>query len=258
MLQKRISLFLLFVLCLIILGLLRYLHATYEGFQQQQQQTVSLDTNPDAEAFFDFHGKVCDVWNQVIDAAMKSDQTPLDKEDYIQQLEAKQTPPAAFVRCETPLTASTDLQILANSIPSLQVYQNTLTFLVQEIQKILDQTTAALQGKSQESFVNLPPSFQAPFQCLQQQGTGLLQCTTQLQQVQPAAAGAATDPAANAAQQQQQLLQQILQQIQPIVAALPTLQESLQTAQTGLQKLNDYKQKAESGELVKDINVPST
>lgn len=265
MLQKRVTLFLLFVLLLSVLLVLRYLHKTYEGFQDQQAGE-SLASNPDAQQFFDFHGKVCDVWKQVIDAAMKSDQTPLDKEDYIQALEAKQTPPASFVRCETALTASMDLQTLANSIPDVSLYQNTLAFLNQEIQKILAQTEAALQGTSQESFVDLPPSFQAPFQCLQQPGSGLLQCTTQLQQVQPAAAGTAASGGANgaaaaaaaAAALQQELLQQVLQQIKPVVDDLPTLQVSLQTAQAGLQKLNDYKQKAESGELVNEIKVPSS
>jgi hypothetical protein len=251
MLQKHIPLFLLFVLCIGALVFLRWFAATYEGFQDQQATAAGLQQ---IQPFFDFHGKVCDVWNQVIDAAMKSDQTSLDKEDYIQQLEARQTPAATFVRCDTPLTASTDLQTLATRIPTLQVYQNTLAFLNTEIQKILDQTTAALQGKSQESFVDLPPSFQAPFQCLSQPGSSLLQCTTQLAAVQQ------TDASGSAAaqqQQQQQLLQQVLQQTSPIIAALPTLQVQLATAQAGLQKLNDYKQKAESGELVKEVNIPS-
>ena len=254
MLQKHVALFLLFLLALIVLFLLRYLHVTYEGFQDAQAPTT-LASDPDAQAFFDFHGKVCDMWNQVIDAAMKSDQTSLSKEDYIQQLEAKQTPPATFVRC-VPLTASTDLQILASSIPSLQIYETTLSFLNQEIQKILAQTEAALQGRSQESFVDLPPSFQAPFQCQQQPGSGLLQCTTQLQQVAPAASSATG--AAAASPTQAELLQQVEQQIQPIAAAIPSLQQSLQTAQAGLQKLNDYKQKAESGEIYKEVKLPST
>lgn len=259
MLQKHITLFLLFIVALAILFFLAYLRATYEGFQAAQAPET-LASDPDAQAFFTFHEQVCDMWNQVIDAAMKSDQTSLSKEDYVQQLEAKQSPPATFVRCDTPLTAGTDLQTLASSIPPLQVYQATLTFLNQEIQKILDQTTAALQGKSQESFVALPPSFQAPFQCSQQTGTGLLQCTTQLQQVQPAAAaGSSSSPAGNssAAQQQLELLQQVEQQIQPIAAAIPSMQQQLQTAKAGLQKLNDYKQKAESGEIYSEVKVPA-
>lgn len=259
MLQKRITLFLLLLVSVCALVFLRYLHTTYEGFQAAQAP-ATLASDPDAQAFFTFHGQVCDMWNQVIDAAMKSDQTSLSKEDYIQQLEAKQSPPTTFVRCDTPLTANTDLQTLASSIPPLQVYQNTLTFLNQEIQKILDQTTAALQGKSQESFVSLPPSFQAPFQCSQQPTTGLLQCTTQLQQVQPAAAAAAgnnSSAAASAAQQQLELLQQVEQQIQPIAAAIPSLQQQLEGAQAGLQKLNDYKQKAESGEIYSEVKVPA-
>jgi hypothetical protein len=261
MLQKHITLFLLFIVALAILFFLAYLRTTYEGFQAAQAP-ATLASDPDAQTFFTFHGQVCDMWNQVIDAAMKSDQTTLTQGDYIQQLEAKQSPPATFVRCDTSLTAGTDLQTLASSIPPLQVYQATLTFLNQEIQKILDQTTAALQGKSQESFVALPPSFQAPFQCSQQTGTGLLQCTTQLQQVQPAAAGNSSpagnsSSAASAAQQQIELLQQVEQQIQPIAAAIPSMQQQLQVAKAGLQKLNDYKQKAESGEIYSEVKMPA-
>lgn len=249
MLQKHVSLFLLFLLPLFVLLLLRWFAATYEGFQNQQDAASVLQQ---AQPFFDFHGKVCDTWNQVIEAAMKSDQTSLTQEQYTQQLEAKQTPPATFVRCDTPLTASTDLQTLATHIPTLQVYQATLGFLNTEIQKIQDQTTAALQGQSQQGFADLPPSFQAPFRCTTS-SNGLLQCTTQLTAVQPAAADASGSAAAN----QAQLLQQVQQQIQPILAALPTLQVQLQTATAGLQKLNDYKQKAESGELVNEIKIPS-
>jgi PAS domain-containing protein len=234
---------LLFVLSLFVLVFLWYLHRTYEGFQQAADGN-SLASNPDATAFFAFHGQVCDVWNQVIDAAMKSDQTTESKEDYLQALEAKQTPPASFLRCETALTANMDLQTLVNSIPDVSIYQNSLTFLNQEIQKILKQTEAALQGVSQEPFVDLPAAFQAPFDCQQQGAT--LQCTTQLQQVQPSGGTAAVAT----------LLQQVLLQLQPITAALPTLQASLQVAQEGLQKLNAYKEKAQSGEIYNEVKVP--
>ena len=252
-----LSLTLLLTLFVALIGLclLRYLHITYEGFQQQSV-TDQLSNNSVAQQFFDFHGKVCAMWNQVIDAAMKSDQTTLSQEDYIQALEAKQTPAATFVRCTSALSPSVDLQTLIDSVPTVTIYTNTLTFLNTEIQKILDNTEAALQGQANapatESFADLPPSFQAPFNCQQQPG-GLLQCTTQMQSVSPASAtadasGANADPAA--------LLQTFLQTIDPVVTALSTLSVSLQTAQTGLDKLNDYKQKAESGAIYSEVKLP--
>jgi hypothetical protein len=245
-----VALILLFVLALTGLCLLRYLRSTYEGFQQQSV-AEQLASNPSAQQFFDFHGKVCAMWTQVIDAAMKSDQTTLSQEDYVQALEAKQTPPATFVRCTPAISTSTDLQTLINSVPAVTVYTNTITFLNTEIQKILDNTEAALQGQAnasaKESFVDLPPSFQAPFQCNQQNGE--LLCTTQMQSVAPASADASgADPVA--------LLQTFLQTIDPVVTALPTLSVALQTAQTGLDKLNDYKQKAESGAIYSEVKLP--
>jgi hypothetical protein len=244
-----LTLFLTLFVALIGLVFLWYLNTTYEGFQQQSVAD-QLSTNPSAQQFFDFHGKVCAMWSQVIDAAMKSDQTTLSQEDYVQALEAKQKPPATFVRCSPSLSPSTDLQTLIASVPSLDVYKATLTFLNTEIQKILDNTEAALQGQTNapatESFADLPPSFQAPFNCQQQPG-GVLQCTTNLQNVAPADASGA-DPAA--------LLQTFLQTIDPVVTAIPTLSTSLQNAQTGLDKLNDYKQKAESGAIYSEVKLP--
>lgn len=248
-----LSLTLLLTLFVALIGLclLRYLHITYEGFQQQSV-VEQLASNPSAQQFFDFHGKVCAMWSQVIDAAMKSDQTTLSQEDYVQALEAKQTPPATFVRCTPALSPSVDLQTLINSVPAVTVYTNTVTFLNTEIQKILDNTEAALQGQananSKESFVDLPPSFQAPFQCNQQ--NGLLQCTTQMQSVTSA------DASGTAVPDQAALLQTFLQTIDPVVAALPTLSVALQNAQTGLDKLNDYKQKAESGAIYSEVQLP--
>jgi hypothetical protein len=260
MLQKlraAIPLTLLLTLFVALIGLLllRYLHSTYEGFQQQSVAD-QLAANPSAQQFFDFHGKVCAMWSQVIDAAMKSDQTTLSQEDYVQALEAKQTPPVTFVRCVPALSPSVDLQTLIASVPAVDVYTNTLAFLNTEIQKILDNTEAALQGQANgnanESFADRPPSIQAPFNCQQQPG-GLLQCTTQMQSVAPASAsadasGANADPAA--------LLQTFLQTIDPVVTALSSLSASLQTAQTGLDKLNDYKQKAESGAIYSEVKLP--
>ena len=251
-----LSLTLLLTLFVALIGmcLLRYLHITYEGFQQQSV-TDQLSNNSVAQQFFDFHGKVCAMWSQVIDAAMKSDQTTLSQEDYIQALEAKQTPAATFVRCTPALSPSVDLQTLIDSVPTVTIYTNTLTFLNTEIQKILDNTEAALQGQANgnatESFADLPPSFQAPFNCQQQPG-GLLQCTTQMQSVSPSSA----DASGTAVPDQAALLQTFLQTIDPVVTALSTLSASLQTAQTGLDKLNDYKQKAESGAIYSEVKLP--
>jgi hypothetical protein len=69
-----------------------------------------------------------------------------------------------------------------------------------------------------------------------------------MQSVSPASADASGASAA--------LLQTFLQTIDPVVTALSTLSVSLQTAQTGLDKLNDYKQKAESGAIYSEVKLP--
>ena len=70
----------------------------------------SLATSPDFKAFLEFQGTMCDMWNEVIEKSMQSDQTTLSKAAYIASLEQAQVPQTTFIQCADTYTAEPPAQ----------------------------------------------------------------------------------------------------------------------------------------------------
>jgi prefoldin subunit 5 len=164
---------------------------------------------------------------------MKVDQTSMTKDDYIQTLEGKLG--KQLIHCDPAISASPDPRAIRGLIPtSPDIYINTMNYMGQEISKIKQQTQAALQGVAPkvENFQTQPqPQPQQPCTCVQ-------------------------EPESVTAEKQE-AIQDILSKLQLFNTNIPTLQGQLVIIQTGINDLNTYKEKAQSGEIYKEINIPS-
>lgn len=238
------------LLLLTLIGLLFIIYITlyrkhiirefFNDVPQGQEQAVpsqdpptTLANNPVYQTFYAWHSAFCNTWNDVIDNAMKVDQTSMSKDDYIQTLATKQG--TQFPTCSSVITANPDpillLPLLSGSSTPSQLYKNALQYMGTEISKIKQTTEAALQGMppSVDTFIDTPP--QAPCTC--------------------------TPESAKTTQAKQVAIQKIIQILQVFNQQIPALQGQLTVVQTGVQDLNSYKQKAESGDLIKEINIPN-
>jgi len=202
---------------------------------------IDLATNKQFQAFLTFHGTVCDMWNEVIQKAMDSDQTTLSKADYIRQLEP---PNMAFIQCAATLTATTDPATLLQEIPTtMDPYRNTLTFLITKTTDMITKLEGGLHGIT-EQFA----PFQATVTCANGTCTGPnITCT-------------ATDGTASvtdASGSPQALLQQVLDRIGPILEGVPDIQTLYTQAQANIAKLKEYSEQAQNGTLVNQVSLPS-
>ena len=216
--------------------------------QSQQPPPIDLATNKTFKAFLQFHGTVCDMWNEVVQKSMDSDQTTLSKADYIQQMEQAIQPPMTLIQCASTLSATTDPAALLQEIPTdIDPYKNTLTFLVTKTTGMLSKLEGALQGNIEqfatyEATVTCDPTKQT---C---QGTNI-SCSV------------SSDPSGNNNNNNnnnnsQLLYQQILARITPILGEIPDIQPLYSQAQANITKLKEYSGKAQNGTLVNDVNIP--
>jgi prefoldin subunit 5 len=194
----------------------------------QQQQPILLGDTQEYKTFFDWQTQFCTTWNEVIDNAMKVDQTSMTKDDYIQTLEGKLG--KQLVQCDPKISASPDPRDIRELIPtSPELYINTMNYMGQEISKIKQQTQAALQGVAPK--VENFQTQQQPCTCIQEPES--------------------------VTSEKQEAIQDILSKLQTFNTNIPTLQGQLVVIQTGINDLNTYKEKAQSGEIYKEINIPS-
>ena len=199
-----------------------------EGFAQMHN---TLATSSDYKAFYEWSQDFCPTWDQVIDNAMKTDQTSLTKEEYISELEGKEG--KRFARCNLAIvTQSPDpIRLIEDDIvpTSIKPYEDTLIYMGKEISKIKQQTEAALQGQKipSEGFQNIDSSCNP---CIQE------------------------DP--ETVQKKEAAVEVLLPRLQELVPQLERLRGQLTVVKVGINDLNVYKQKAESGELINDVNIP--
>jgi hypothetical protein len=242
---------LLFIGIVLILTIIRPLHALrqiQEPFQtvdqqqpQQQQQTPSppepdLKSDPDYQEFYGWHRQFCDVWMKVVSQSMKVDQTTLSQTEYIQKLETAQN--KIFVKCSSAITDNPDPTAAAPLIPDKpDIYLATLNYMADRISKILTDTQNALRGEAPslatDGFENPPPSSST------QQQTCVIPCSPDVLDARRRA------------------LQEIRAKVKRFNPSIQTLKGQLRIVETGLRDLEAYKQRAESGEIIKDINIKS-
>jgi hypothetical protein len=207
---------------------------------------IDLATNKLFQSFLQFHGTVCDMWNEVVQKSMDSDQTTLSKAAYIQQMEQSIQPPMTLIQCASTLSATTDPATLLQEIPTtIDPYKNTLTFLVTKTTSMLTKLEGALQGNI-EQFA----PYQATVSC------DPLTQTCQGSNITCSISGDAVDASGNA--NNQVLLQQVLDRIAPILEGESDIQPLYSQAQTNIAKLKEYSGKAQDGSLVNDVNIPSS
>jgi hypothetical protein len=221
-----------------------------EAFEGQQepvkptQPKSPLATNEDYRAFFNWHSTFCTVWNKVIEQSMSVDNYKGNPVDYVKNLQTQQN--TIFVKCYDEITADPDPLLIQNKIPTVDLYLATMNFMAAKIASILQKTKDALAGKPQ------PEGFEDQ----QNQQCGCLS---------PGAAAAVQDMANNsiaeAAKKKEEeerikkALISILSQIKPIVRNKATLEGQLTIVSNGLIELLEYKRKAETGEIQKDIKI---
>ena len=206
---------------------------------------IDLATNKIFQKFLQFHGTVCDMWNEVVQKSMDSDQTTLSKAAYIQQMEQAIQPPTTLIQCASTLSATTDPAVLLQEIPtSIDPYKNTLTFLIDKTTGMLAKLEGALQGNIEQF---------APYQATVTCDPTSQSC--QGQNITCSLSGDAVDASGNA--NNQVMLQQVLQRIVPLLETEPEIQPLYSQAQANITKLKEYSGKAQNGTLVNDVNMPS-
>ena len=215
--------------------------------EQWANPPIDLATNKLFQSFLQFHGTVCDMWNEVVQKSMDSDQTTLSKAAYIQQMEQAIQPPVTLIQCASTLTATTDPATLLEEIPTtMDPYTNTLTFLVSKTTSMLTKLEGALQGKI-EQFA----PYQATVSC------DPTSQTCQGSNITCSISGDAVDASGNANNANNQvLLQQVLDRIVPLVEGISDIQPLYLQAQANITKLKEYSGKAQDGSLVNDVNIP--
>ena len=235
-----------FLVVALLAAALFVVYAARSGRRWIEQWTnppIDLATNKLFQSFLQFHGTVCDMWNEVVQKSMDSDQTTLTKAAYIQQMEQAIQPPMTLIQCASTLSATTDPATLLQEIPTtIDPYKNTLTFLVSKTTSMLTKLEGALQGTIEQF---------APYQA-----TVSCDPTTQTCQgsnITCSISGDAVDASGN----NQQLLQQVLDRIGPILEGVSDIQPLYSQAQTNIAKLKEYSGKAQDGSLVNDVNIPS-
>lgn len=203
---------------------------------QPASHPASIADIPEFKPFYDWHTDFCQVWDKVIDNAMKVDQSTATKDDYIATIETEQGAQVQFPRCDPILSTPNPIappEQIVPFIPSTpDSYESALGYMGTEISKIKQQTEAALQGQaplSKEAF-SLP---QQQFIC----SPSCIPETPEQKETREAA------------------LAQIQQALRLFNKSIPSLQGQLTVIQSGLNDLESYKQRAQSGDLIKDVKI---
>jgi hypothetical protein len=189
-----------------------------------------LKDDLDYQEFYKWHSSFCETWMKVIDQSMKVDQTSLSTKEYIQKLETSQN--SKFIKCSPEITADPDPIALIPLIPDKpDLYLSTLNYMSQRISSIKETTERALRGERptvpEEGFADVKGQ------------TCSIPCPPDVIQARAMA------------------ITEVRERVKRFNPSIQTLKGQLQIVQSGLRDLETYKQRAESGELIKDINIQS-
>jgi len=210
---------------------------TLEPFATAPEQTQpsppkpldDLQSDQDYQTFFAWHKQFCEVWTKVVTQSMKVDQTTLSQAEYIQKLQTAQN--KTFVQCNPAITANPDPVAVVTLIPDKpDTYLATLNYMSTRISSILTETEKALRGEAPtvqtDGFANPP---------------------------QPQTCSVPCPPDVLAARTR--ALEEVRAKVKRFNPSIQTLKGQLRIVETGLRDLEAYKQRAESGEIIKDIKI---
>ena len=226
---------LVIIIFIVVLGYTK-IKKNSEGFEEIQgleaeiNPSVLLRDSSEYQNFANWMNSFCGLWNSVIDQVMKVEQTTMTKDDYIAYLENKNK--KFFPKCNYTfdLKNPEPLNVIKNIPIGDEIYKNALDYMAQEIGRIKQQTQDALSGKkvSVDTFDN---------QCC-----STCRCTAEPQNVTTARRDAAIT---------------IIERLKGINPILNNLNGRIAIVKSGLQDLQATKNRAESGEIVKDLNIPA-
>lgn len=203
-----------------------------EGFAEDNLQAASLSDSNEYRQFYEFQKKFCESWDKVIDQSMKVDQSSLTKDEYISNME--NTYKTRFARCPSVFTANPEPLAVLSNLPSSEIpYRDSLDFMMNKIGDIKQQTSDALSGKvvSVEGF-ECKESECAQKPCV---------CTPESPRVTRA---------------KEEAIGTIIDRLKKLNPKLADLEGRLVIVKSGLNDLEAIKKRAESGEIIKDINIP--
>ena len=226
------------ILLFFILGARIHATATQEAFVGTSEQSASpkplddLQSDQDYQTFYAWHRQFCEVWTKVITQSMNVDQTTLSQADYIQKLQTSQN--KIFVQCNPAITPNPDPITIVTLIPDKpDTYLATLNYMSTRISTILTDTEKALRGEAPsvktDGFANPTVSTQ----------TCSVPCPPDVLVARTRA------------------LEEVRAKVKRFNPSIQTLKGQLRIVETGLRDLEAYKQRAESGEIVKDIKITS-
>lgn len=229
-----VSLFIIILLFFILGAKAQHIQESFETVQQQSppsNQMDNLKSDQDYQTFYEWHKQFCEVWIKVIDQSMKVDQTTLSQPEYIQKLQTAQN--KTFVQCNPAITPDPDPITIVTLVPDKpDTYLATLNYMSTRISTILTETENALRGEAPtvktDGFENPP---------------------------QPQTCSVPCPPDVLAARTR--ALEEVRAKVKRFNPSIQTLKGQLRIVEIGLRDLEVYKQRAESGEIVKDINIPS-
>lgn len=209
------------LLSIIILVSVVYLYTYVEGF--------ASPVDIEFAKWRKWTTKFCEVWNNVIDHAVKTYRPPITPDEYIDQISDSEK--KGFPRCK-------EEKPTLESLPTdTSKYKNAMQYMMEQTAKIKKNTATALQGKPVETFSNFSEAFEE---------IEAKKCTKSGNQI-VCVFGEDKDTE-----------QAILNRLKRLNAEIPELEKSLQAVQQQLDDLNQIKKRAQSGEIIKDIKLPKT
>ena len=244
------TVFLLYMTVAIASPLQQYI----ENFQESDPSgnTSSLDTILVAEysKWLLWINSFCPVWNSMIQQALKSEQTSLTQEKYIQQIEAINK--ITLYNCNVIYPDKPDPEFLLKNLPNnADTFKTTLSFMNTQIATIKQQTAGALQG--------IPPS--PPSSSSQPEGFSLMGYREHFTNVMAKCETSGTTVVCSIPLTSPDAIKSLktaigrLKVLNSVIST--TLQQELATVKAGLADLNATKQSAEDGSIVGKVNMPS-
>ena len=240
----------------------------YEGYKNESTRdsmsTALKEMQKEYTVWANWINNFCSMWTEVIQQALQAEQTNITQAEYIVQLEIQYL--TQLYTCGPQYPEKADYTFISQNLPSdTSVFGTTLDFMNMQIAKTLQQTQGALQGiaptpspvpastssqQSVESFESVPIQASS---CTSENGN--ISCTFPLS----ASVSASTSASASAGTTPQPTIEQInavTAQLKGLNKNLDTLNQKMQQAQAGLAQLNQYKESAQNGTLINQVNIP--
>jgi hypothetical protein len=206
-----------------------------EKGEKDDDDKIELSAKQKYQEFKQFHDSFCTIWTDILDKGRTVNQAPPSREDFLKEIEEKEE--KKFVNCGTVLPVDFIPAVILQSLPtSLIAYDNSLEYAIKEIDTIQKQTASALQGNAPQQIKqdakhdmpsqNTGSDKKEGFRTLENENT-------------------------------ESIYRKINSELDKLLSEKQSLLSKMETVRKGLDALTKLQQRAQSGEIVKDINIPS-